>query len=335
MASLISILTLLLLTPGAGSSEEDQARIVEDSRKWVVAVFPSYRLPGEESKPGEESLRERMWRRWGPDGEASPMGQKYLGSGVVVSEKGEIITSDAVIAPKADSVGVRFCDGTMVKASVVARYRRGNLALLKVEASSLVPAPLSMGGVPRRGQIVFTLGNVLDSIGIDGTPGISRGVICRIGRGERGYRGLALETDAAINAGSYGGALVDLKGEVIGIVDTGYSEHRWLGQAIPIGVIREILPDLRKGWTPRGTLGLRTEVTPEGGVAVAGIVEKGPAQRAGLLAGDLIVKAEGKGILLPRDLEGIVAGLPVGATIDVHAVRGAERKTFRVRIGPE
>ena len=335
MVTLLTIAPLLLslaCQPGDLPDEDKLARTLEGARKWLVAVFPDWQLPGEASPPGEESLRERMWRRWEEGGR---MGRKYLGTGVAVSEDGEIITSNEVIPPGAVAMGIRFSDGRTGKAEVVARYERGNLALLRVEGEALDPAPLSARQEARPGEVVFTVGNVLDSIGIDGTPAISRGVIVRVGRASGGgrYRGWALETDAAINNGSYGGALLDLEGEVIGIVDPGYSYRRWLGQAIPIGIVREILPDLRKGWIPRHTIGLGIEAVPEGGVKVVKVMKGGPAEAAGLRPGDRLLQAEKREIGGPRDLDGVVARLPVGTPIAIRLLRGEETLRLLVRIG--
>lgn len=334
---LAPVILILASAPADRPSEDRVALIHEGARDWLVAVFPAYRLPGEEPTSVEPSIRERMWRRFGPEGEGSVMARKYLGSGVVVDATGEIITSNAVIEPGAGSVGVGFCDGKTLKAAVVARYERGNLALLKVEGGSFTPAPLAERDPPRPGEVVFTAGNVLDSIGIDGTPSLSRGVIARLGRasGDAGYPGWAIETDAAVNVGSYGGALVNLEGKVIGIVDSGFSVRRWLGQAIPIDVVREILPDLRKGWTPRHTIGIRTESAAGGGVTVIAVEEGGPGAEAGLRPGDRILEADGREVTGPREIDGLTARLPVGTPIRMRIARGEESLEIRVRIGKE
>ncbi|MCZ6601383.1 MAG: trypsin-like peptidase domain-containing protein [Planctomycetota bacterium] len=308
-------------------AEQELHRRVAASREWLVAVFPA--------ESGTRSLREQMWGRRRRGGKGPAVSRKYVGTGFVISTTGEIVTSNEVIPPGAKEVGVRFCDGRTMKASVIARYERGNLALIAVEGESFKTAPLSTRDDVKIGELVFTLGNVLDSIGIDGRPAVSRGVIARAGRaeGEGTYRGWAYETDAAVNSGSYGGPLLDLDGEVIGIVDPGYSTQRWLGQVIPIQVFREVLVDLRKGWLPRHTVGLSAEAAPEGGIAVVEVEKGGPADRAGLRPGDRIIRAEREEITRPRDLDTIAARFPVRTPIVLQVLRGKEETRLMVRIG--
>ena len=113
---------------------------------------------------------------------------------------------------------------------------------------------------------------------VEGSSAISRGVVSRRGRAEGDglYRGLVIETDAAVNTGIYGGALLDASGELVGILDPGYSQRQWMGQAIPVSVLRAALPDLRKGWTPRHSIGMR--VVPKGADRVVESIQPdGPA----------------------------------------------------------
>ena len=342
MATLLPIVPLLwalaALAP-PDSQEDDAYRLLEDSSAWIVAIFPASLLPGASPDLTEESLRKRLM---GQEAEVGAVGRKFIGTGIVVGD-GEILTSNGVIPEGARKVGVRTQKGHASEAEVVARYERGGLALLKVppevlgrEGSRGAPT-LGRSADVRPGQRVFTIGNVFHSIGIDGTPAISRGVVSRVGRaeGEGRYRGEVIETDGAINPGSYGGPLLNLDGEVIGIIDLGYSHRRWIGQAIPIDVVKEVLPDLRKGWTPRHTLGMRTEDDEGAGVTITATDPEGPAGIAGLRQGDRIIRADGEEIASGRDLDGVAARLPIGTPIDLVVIRGGETIRVRLRVGKE
>lgn len=207
------------------------------------------------------------------------------------------------------------------------------MVLLRIQATGLTPAPLGESGDVHVGDVVFTAGNVLGSIDIDGAVAVSRGVVSATGRArQKGfeYRGPVLETDAAINAGIFGGALLDSEGKVIGILHPGYSGHRWLGQAIPVDVLREALPHLRDGVEPRPTLGMKTD-----GAVVSEILPGGPSDRAGLEIGDRILEVDGKGVSGRQRPEDRIWDLPGACRVPVRIQRGAEEMTLWVRIGCE
>ena len=308
-------------------AERNLVGLAEASGEWLVSVFPYSRLGEGGDEDAETSIRERIWKRFG--GEITAMAEKYLGTGIVIDPKGEVVTSNEVIPRRAEKVGVRFGDGRAFAARVVARYEPGNLALLQIEKADedeVFPAArLGASSGLRPGNVVFSAGNVLDSIGIDGRPAVSRGVVSRLGpaQGAGLYRGHVIETDAAVNGGSYGGALLDPSGAVVGILDTGYSHRQWLGQAIPVEVLIEALPDLRQGLLPRHTLGFRARAEGDR-VVVIDVAAGGPAAAGGLKAGDAILEANGERVKRRRDVDGLAFTLPVTAPIALRVRRGQE-----------
>ncbi len=267
-----------------------------------------------------------------------------LGSGFIIDSSGLIVTNNHVIAG-ADEIGVILNDGTRLKARLVGKDSRSDLALLRVHSDKpLKTAKFGDSNKLRLGEWVIAIGNPF-SLGGTVTAGI---VSARNRNIESGPYDDYIQTDAAINRGNSGGPLFNLDGEVVGINTAIISPS---GGSIGIGfAIRSnsavpVIDQLRQyGEVRRGWLGVRIQrvaddiaeslnVKPPRGALVAGVDDKGPAKPGGIEAGDVIVSFDGHPIKEMRDLPRIVANTPVGKDVDVVVIRHGKEETHRVKIG--
>jgi serine protease Do/serine protease DegQ len=266
-----------------------------------------------------------------------------VGSGVVISEDGYIITNSHVITSKdgnpADEILVELNDGRELTASLVGRDPRSDVAILKVEAEGLPFLPIADSDQLEAGDIVFAIGNPM-GVGLT----ITQGIVSATGRdnlsilGDSGYESF-IQTDAPINPGNSGGALVDAYGRLIGINTAILSRSGGsigLGFAIPSVFARSIAISLiRDGEVRRGVLGVSiTDLTaeyaeafnvPEGkGVLVQSVVEALPAELAGFQQGDVILAINEELVGNVSDLRIKVSSYPPGETINVRFRRAGE-----------
>ncbi|WP_245513332.1 DegQ family serine endoprotease [Enterovirga rhinocerotis] len=295
-----------------------------------------------------EDLFEEFFRRRGQApgrGEAPrPRRSNSLGSGFVIDASGIVVTNNHVIG-EANDIQVIFSDGTKLKAEIVGRDAKTDIAVLRVKPEKPLKAvPFGDSETMRPGDWVMAIGN---PFGLGGS--VSAGIVSARGRNiESGPYDNYIQTDAAINKGNSGGPLFNMNGEVIGIntailSPTGGSVG--IGFAVPSANAKPVIEQLREfGETRRGWLGVRIQnvddATAEAlglgtarGALIAGIDEKGPAKPAGLELGDVIVKFDGQEVKQSRDLPRIVATTPVGKTVDVVIVRKKEELTKSVTLG--
>jgi serine protease Do len=267
-----------------------------------------------------------------------------LGSGFVIDASGIVITNSHVIGD-ANEIFVGFNDGTKLKAEIVGKDTKIDLAVLRVKSEKPLKAvPFGDSEAMRPGDWVMAIGN---PFGLGGS--VSAGIVSARGRNiESGPYDNYIQTDAAINKGNSGGPLFNMKGEVIGIntailSPTGGSVG--IGFAVPSANALPIINQLREfGETRRGWLGVRIQnvddATAEAlalggarGALIAGIDDKGPAKPAGLEVGDVIVKFDGRDVKESRDLPRIVASTPVGKAVDVTVLRKGQELTRQVTLG--
>ena len=246
-----------------------------------------------------------------------------LGSGFIIDASGIVVTNNHVIAD-ADEVTVILNDGTRLKAEIMGRDTKVDLALLKVKPEKpLTSVKFGNSEKLRLGEWVVAIGNPF-SLGGTVTAGI---VSARNRDINSGPYDNYIQTDAAINRGNSGGPLFNLDGEVIGINTAIISPSGGsigIGFAVPSKTAIAVIDQLRRfGETRRGWLGVRIQqvtdeiadslnIKPTRGALVAGVDEKGPAKPAGIEAGDVIIKFDGKDINEMRDLPRVVADTPVG-----------------------
>jgi serine protease Do len=264
-----------------------------------------------------------------------------LGTGFVISNDGYIVTNDHVV-DGVDRIDVIFQDGTRSPARIVGLDPKTDIALIRVEdRNDLQPLPLGDSDALLPGDWVVAIGN---PFGLDHT--VTAGIVSALGRdlGQGPYDDY-IQTDAAINPGNSGGPLLDLDGRVVGINSAINPQANTIGFAVPINMARDILPQLRaQGSVTRGWLGVTVQpVTPEladalglpstQGALVSQVAPDGPAAKAGIESGDVIVRFEGEEIRRMRELPWAVSRQPVGERVDVEVIRHGERKTVEVAIG--
>jgi len=267
-----------------------------------------------------------------------------LGSGFIIDPSGLIVTNAHVIA-NADQITVTLSDDTVLQAQVVGRDTVTDLALLKVDAKTPLPAATWGDSAKAKvGDWVLAIGN---PFGLGGT--VTAGIISATARDiHSGPYDDFLQTDASINKGNSGGPLFNLQGEVIGINTAILSPSGGsigIGFATPSASVMPVIDQLQRFHeTRRGWLGVRIQPVDDAiadslglksarGALVAGVDEHGPAKPAGLIAGDVIVKFDGKEIKESRDLPRLVAGLPVGKEVEVDVVRNGQEIVKTVTLG--
>jgi serine protease Do len=264
-----------------------------------------------------------------------------LGTGFVISGDGYIVTNNHVVEG-VDSIKVAFDDGTELEATIVGRDPKTDIALIKVDPEGdLFALPLGNSANVRPGEWVVAIGNPF-GLGHTVTAGIVSAKHRVIGQGS--YDDF-IQTDAAINPGNSGGPLLNLEGEVIGINTAINPRANTIGFAVPINMAKQILPQLRaKGAVTRGWLGVVIQrITPElvealdladeNGALVSKVAPDGPAARAGVEHGDVIVEFDGQKVESWNDLPRIVASTPVGKEVPLVVRRDGKTKTLTAKVG--
>ncbi len=255
-----------------------------------------------------------------------------MGSGVIISEDGYIVTNNHVIDGAA-KVQVNLKDGRYFTGEVIGGDSATDIAVLKVNASNLPAAKLGESEKLKVGQVALAIGNTL---GLPGGPTVSLGVISALGRPLPGadyiYEGL-LQTDAAINPGNSGGPLADLNGNVIGINTAMIPFAQGVGFAIPIDTVKRITEQLfQNGKVVRPWLGIsgvnlspeiarRYDLPTEEGVFIVEVAPRSPAYEAGIRIGDVIVQIGSHGIKQMKDLIAALSKIPLNEAAPVSVIR--------------
>jgi len=269
--------------------------------------------------------------------------QQALGTGFVIDKDGFILTNNHVVE-KGEEIKVKFSDGKEFVAKIVGRDPKTDLALIKID-SEMPLAPLLMGDSDALevGEWVVAIGNPF-GLGHTVTAGIVSAKYRHLGAGA--YDNF-IQTDASINPGNSGGPLLDAEGRVVGVNTAIYSQTGGsvgIGFAIPINMAKNLLPQLKEGKVVRGWLGVMIQkITPElkkklglkdeRGALVADVTPNGPAEKAGIKRGDVILTFDGKEIKEMNDLPLIVASTPVGKMVKVEVWRKDKKETFEVKLG--
>jgi serine protease Do len=301
-----------------------------------------------ELPPGSpfEEFFEEFFKNRGKNGAhpSVPRRVNSLGSGFIIDPSGLVVTNNHVIA-ESDEINVILNDGTTLKAEIVGRDTKTDLALLRVHSDRPLKA-VKFGDSDklRLGEWVIAIGNPF-SLGGTVTAGI---VSARDRDINSGPYDNYIQTDAAINRGNSGGPLFNLNGEVVGVNTAIISPSGGsigIGFAVPSKTVIPVIDQLREyKEVRRGWLGVRIQqvtddvaeklnIKPARGALVAGVEEKGPAKPAGIAPGDVIVKFDGKDVKEMRDLPRIVADTPVGKDVAVVVLRNGKEETRTVKLG--
>jgi serine protease Do len=339
--------------PRVGQGPESVADLAEGLLDAVVNISTSQRVEGRrsvpipqvpEGSPFEEFFDEFLNRQ--DEGQTNEPARRVqsLGSGFVIDPSGIIITNNHVIEG-ADEITANFTDGTKLKAELIGTDKKTDLAVLKVTPDKpLVAVPFGNSNEIRVGDWVMAIGN---PFGLGGT--VTVGIVSARNRNiNAGPYDDFIQTDASINRGNSGGPLFDMEGRVVGINTAIISPSGGsigIGFAIPANIATSVIAQLRQfGETRRGWLGVRIqEVTDDiaeslsmpkaSGALVAGVTEGGPAAKAGLEPGDVIVSFDGRDVPEMDDLPRMVADTSIGKAVDVVVLRKGERQTIKVELG--
>jgi serine protease DegQ len=278
-------------------------------------------------------------RPYGGSDEEAAQGQSSLGSGVIVAAQGFILTNNHVV-DGADEIAVMLPGGKVAEARVVGTDPETDLAVLRVEAKGLQPITFADPASVQIGDIVLAVG---DPFGVGQT--VTQGIVSATGRNRLGINTFEnfIQTDAAINPGNSGGALVDTSGHLVGINTAIYSRSggsQGIGFAIPVSLARQVMEQIiATGRVSRGWLGVSArDVVHEttgaaAGVALVAVQRGGPAERAGLRAGDTVVSINGKEIGDTAALINETAALSPGTKAQFKVLRGREAMALAVELG--
>lgn len=322
-------------------AEKQGAAVVNISTTQIIRGRSGVPLPFDEDDPMFDFFRRFIPRQ--PGGAPREFENKSLGSGFVLSGDGYILTN-AHVVEAADEITVRLTDKREFKAKVIGADKRTDVALIKIDASNLPVVRLGDPGQLKVGEWVVAIGS---PFGFDNS--VTAGIVSAKGRSlpQENYVPF-IQTDVAINPGNSGGPLFNMRGEVVGINSQIYSRsggYMGLSFAIPIDVAMEVQNQLRAhGKVSRGRLGVVIqEVTREladslglsrpMGAIVNAVEKGGPAEKAGLEPGDVILKFDGKAISSSADLPRMVAATKPGTRSALQIWRKGSTKDIAVTVG--
>ena len=304
----------------------------------VVPGYPFYFFFGQHGERQERNFLKRFFGNV-PN---MKLRQQALGSGIIIEKDGYIVTNNHVISG-AQKIKVILSDGRTFKGRVIGADPKTDLALVKINASNLPTLQFGDSDRVRPGDWVIAIGN---PFGLEHT--VTQGIISATGRavGTAPYENF-LQTDAPINPGNSGGPLVNMLGKVIGINTAIIKSGQGIGFAIPSNTAKEIISQLKAhGRVIRGWIGMAVESVTRGlarefglkeanGAVVADLVTGGPADKAGIKRGDIIVSFDGKQINRVNDLVRIVAETPAGRHAEIGVIRNGKEMAMEIIVSEE
>lgn len=270
--------------------------------------------------------------------------QSSLGSGVIVSQQGFILTNHHVVE-SADEIQVALADGRNVPAKLVGADPETDLAVLRIDLKNLPAMTFGSSENIKIGDVVLAIGN---PFGVGQT--VTMGIVSALGRSHLGINTFEnfIQTDAAINPGNSGGALIDVSGNLIGINSAIYSRSggsQGIGFTIPVSLAKKIMEQIiQKGVVTRGWIGVEVQdVTPElaesfnlgtqQGALIAGVLRDAPADKADIHPGDVVVDIAGKQVTDSSELLNLISDLPPGKSAKIKVIRTQKAMTVEVNIG--
>jgi len=324
------------------------APIIQKVVPGVVKIVTSATMEdtlGESSTNPQDQFRRRFFGDQfdQPRGPMPPQKVQGLGSGVVVTQDGYILTNNHVV-DGAKEVKVTLEDGHEYTAKVIGRDPKSDLAVVKIEANNLPVVPMADSDAVQVGDVVLAVGN---PFGVGQT--VTQGIVSAIDRGNMGIEAYEnfIQTDAAINPGNSGGALVDIKGRLVGINTAILSRSggsQGVGFAIPSNLARIVMESLvQNGHVTRGYLGVMIQnITPAlaeefklkdtKGALIGDVVDDGPAAKAGFKPGDVVLAFNGRKVSDSRHLQLDVAATKPGSIVPVEILRKGDHKTLDVTV---
>ena len=328
--------------PAAPASQPGPARVtyadaVERAAPAVVNIFTA-RMVTERVAPSpfDQLFGESFFPR------SRQRIERTLGSGVIIDEQGHIVTNHHVIA-NAEAIRVQLADGRTADATIVGRDPDTDLAVLQINLKNLPVMPLGRSDQLKVGDVVLAIG---DPLGLSQT--VTHGIVSATSRQQLGVATLEdfIQTDAPINVGNSGGALIDTNGELVGINTAIVAKNlgvEGIGFAIPVNMVRGVVSAIiTNGRVVRGWIGIRPEDLSDeqavqlglahGGVVVATMYYGSPAVEAGLRPGDLVSELDGAPVHSAQEVMARIAGRTPGSTIRLKGQRGETPFDVRVRV---
>ncbi len=285
----------------------------------------------------------RLRRFFGQNGEIESQKSTSLGSGVIVSHEGYIVTNNHVIEA-ADEIAVSLSDGRKFAARVVGADPESDLAIIKIEGTDLHPVTFGHIQETQIGDVVLAIGN---PFGVGQT--VTMGIVSAMGRSKLGINAFEnfIQTDAPINPGNSGGALIDTQGKLIGINTAIFSSSGGslgIGFAIPENTVREVLKQLiEKGMVVRGWAGVATQdISPQlastfgldevRGAVVTGLLPRGPGAKAGIRIADVILELENQPVSGSDELRNLIASLSPGDKARLTLFRDGKKQVVTITV---
>ena len=325
----------------AGGKAASYSDAVRKAAPAVVSIFTSKEV----KRPRNPFMNDPLFRHFfGERFEDEAQRAFSLGSGVIISPRGYILTNQHVVEA-ADEIEVALPDGKRLAAKVVGSDPETDLAVLHVDAQDLPAITLGQAENLRVGDVVLAIGNPL-GVGQTVTMGIVS-ALHRTGLRINTFENF-IQTDAAINQGNSGGALIDTSGSMVGVNTAILSQSGGsigIGFAIPVSIAKQVMEQLiATGAVTRGWVGVELqEITPEladslklgstAGVLVAGVQRGSPADRAGIKPGDIVVTVDGKQARDPDEMRNLIVALVPGKQTTLGLKRGQSNLELQVNVG--
>ena len=363
---LIAVLIIAAVTLSGNSVSAKDAKVSPESTKFLsqlsgaldevaAAAGPSVvnisttTTVTMEQNPFGDMFNDPLFRRFFGEGNDHPGPKRKqkssaLGSGVIVSENGYILTNNHVVQG-ADEIKVVLSDKREFKGKIVGSVPKTDLAVVKINARDLPIIAIGSSDKLKTGDVVLAIGN---PFGLNQT--ITMGIVSAVGRSNVGIADYEdfIQTDAAINPGNSGGALVNTSGQLVGINTAIFSTsggYMGIGFAIPSDMAKTVMDSIIKsGKVIRGWLGVSIQnITPDlakslgiketAGALVSGVLKDSPAEKAGIKRGDIITELDGKTIADSRILRNMVADNAPGKTVTVTVLRKDKKEQLKVTLG--
>jgi len=315
------------------------------AKKAMPAVVNIYTMKAVKSRPRHPLLDDPVFRYFfGDPGEMPAQPSTNLGSGVIVSSSGYILTNSHVVEA-ADGIEVALADSRRAIAKVVGTDPESDLAVLKIDLPNLPAITFGSSDSARVGDVVLAIGN---PFGVGQT--VTMGIVSALGRSHLGINTFEnfIQTDAAINPGNSGGALVDAGGHLIGINTAIYSKtgtSLGIGFAIPVSTVKTVMEQIietgsvQRGWIGVGVQDVTREMAesfklPQArGALITEVLRGTPAERGGIRAGDVLIGVEGKPVTDSSSMLNLIAALKPGSAATLQLLRDAKTVEVRVTVG--
>ena len=333
----------VLQAPGGGTAGAPTPGSYRDAAGRAMPAVVNI-LTSKALREAHPLLKDPFFRRFFGDKLPPQEQMASLGSGVIVSADGYILTNYHVVEG-ADEIEVGLANGRKAAASIVGTDPETDLAVIRIKADKLPVIVLGNPDDARVGDVVLAIGN---PFGVGQT--VTLGIISALGRNNLHINHFEkfIQTDAAINFGNSGGALVDTRGNLLGINSAIYSQTGGsvgIGFAIPVSTAKTVLDSIVKhGQVVRGWIGIESQdITPEladsfglgrnSGAIIAGVVRGGPADRAGMRPGDILVAVGGKAVANTSEMLNLIAQLEPGEKAPLRIMRKNREATLDVTVG--